>query len=270
MKRLLVAVAGCAMIAGTTLMTAGPASAADTGTVYVVHGIPGLPVDVYVDGALALDDFEPSTVAGPLELPSGDHEVAITAADATDASAPLLTASANLPAGASVSLVAHLAADGTPTVTPYVNDVSTIPAGQARIVVRHDAAAPAVDVRAGGAVVLPGVTNPQEGALVVPAGTITADVALAGTETVAIGPADLTLAEGSATFVHAVGSAEDGTLGLVSFVVTGLHSAPSGVPAGNGSTGTTPASVILIMLATAGAALILVGGRRLAMSGRVS
>ncbi len=270
MKRLLATVAGCALIAGTSLLAAGPASAADTGTVYVVHGIPGLPVDVYVDGALALDNFEPSTVAGPLELPSGDHQIAITAADATDASSPLLTASATLPAGASVSLVAHLTADGKPTVTPYVNDVSTIAAGQARLVVRHDAAAPAVDIRADGAVALAGVTNPQEGALVVPAGTVKADVVLAGTDTVAIGPADLNLAEGSATFVHAVGSAADGTLGLVSFVVTGLHSSPSGVPAGNGPVGQSPATIILFVLATAGAALILVGGRRLAMSGRVS
>ena len=41
-------------------------------------------------------------------------------------------------------------------LTPFVNDVSAVPAGQARVTVRHIAAAPAVDVRAGGAVVAPG------------------------------------------------------------------------------------------------------------------
>ena len=37
------------------------------------------------------------------------------------------------------------------------------------------------DVRAGGAVVLAGVTNPNEGVLNIPAGTVSADVVLAGT-----------------------------------------------------------------------------------------
>ena len=115
-----------------------------------MHGVPGLTVDVYVDGALALDDFVPETVAGPLDLPAGSHAVAITAADATDDSNPVLSATADLAGGNSYSLVAHLSADGNPTLTPYSNDISTIPAGQARLVVRHDAAAPAVDVRAGG------------------------------------------------------------------------------------------------------------------------
>ncbi len=270
MKRVVATAAVGALIVGSALIGAGSAAAADTGTVYVVHGIPGLPVDVYVDGTRALDDFQPATVAGPLQLPAGTHKIVITKADATDASAPLLSASADLAAGANVSLVAHLKEDGTPTVTPFVNDVSTIPAGQARIVVRHTAAAPAVDVRAGGTVVLPGVTNPQQGALVVAAGTISADVVLAGTATVAIGPASLTLAEGTATFVHAIGSATDGTLGLVSFVVTGLHSAPGGVPAGSGPAQTPDAVLILVLLGTAGAALALVGGRRLLTSGRAS
>lgn len=255
------------MAAAVALLGASPASAADTAEVYVVHGVPGLTVDVYVDGQRALDDFQPETVAGPLDLPAGSHEVAITAADATDASNPVLTATADLAAGNSYSLVAHLKADGTPTITPYSNDTSSVPAGQARLVVRHDAAAPAVDVRAGGTVVLAGVTNPQEGSLTVPAGTVSADVVLAGTSTVAIGPADVTLAEGTATFVHAVGSADDGTLALVSFTVSGLHSAPGGVPAGTGPADDPALTVIVTVLAVAGLALVAFGGRRL-LAGR--
>jgi hypothetical protein len=231
--------------------------------VYVVHGVPGLTVDVYVDGQRALDDFQPETVAGPLDLPAGSHDVAITAADAPDASNPVLTASANLAAGNSYSLVAHLTADGTPTITPYSNDISSVSAGQARLVVRHDAAAPAVDVRAGGTVVLSDVTNPNEGSLTVPAGTVSADVVLAGTSTVAIGPADVTLTEGTATFVHAVGSADDGTLTLVSFVIPGLHSAPGGVPAGTGPADDPALTVLIAVLAVAGLGLVAFGGRRL-------
>lgn len=233
-----VSVISVAAVGGIGGLLAQPASAAQaTGTVYVVHGIPATPVDVYVDGARALDDFAPATTAGPLELPAGPHEVSIFAADAADGSGTaVLAGTADVPAGGNVSLVAHLTEAGEPALTPFVNDVTAVDAGKARLVVRHTAAAPAVDVRAGGAVVVPGLTNPNQAALVVPAGTVSADVVLAGTSTVAIGPADLNLAEGTATFVHAIGSAQEQTLALVPLVITGLHSAPSGVPAGTGPT----------------------------------
>ena len=134
-----------------TLVTAPAAVAQDTGTVYVVHGVPDTPVDVYVDGKRAIDDFQPGTSQGPVELPAGSHQVALFAADAADGSGtPVLSASADLPAGGNVTLVAHLDASGNPKITPFVNDVSSVPAGQARLVVRHTAAAPAVDVLAGG------------------------------------------------------------------------------------------------------------------------
>lgn len=263
MRRFIAATAAGSLALAAALFSASPAAAADPAEVYVVHGIPGLPVDVYVNGALTLDDFQPETVAGPLDLPAGSYDVAITAADAADASAPLLTATASLEGGNSYSLVAHLDADGAPTITPYGNDISTISAGNTRLVVRHDAAAPAVDVRAGGAVVLPGVTNPQEGILNIPAGTVSADVVLAGTTTVAIGPASLDLTEGTATFVHAVGSAADGTLGLVVFSISGLHSAPGGVPAGTGPMESSLPTIALVVLLSVGLVVAVAGGRRL-------
>src|SRR6478752_6438070 len=258
MRRVIAATAAGSFAIAAALFGALPASAADTAEVYVVHGIPGLPVDVYVNGALTLDDFQPETVAGPLDLPAGSYAIAITAADAADASAPLLSATADVAGGNSYSLVAHLTADGTPTITPYANDITTISAGQTRLIVRHDAAAPAVDVRAGGTVVLAGVTNPAEGVLNIPAGTVDADVVLAGTDTVALGPASLDLAEGSATFVHAVGSATDGTLALVSFVIPGLHSAP-----GTGPADSAVPTIALVVLLTLGLAVAGIGGRRL-------
>jgi hypothetical protein len=219
--------------AAAALVTAPAAAAQETGTIYVVHGIPDTPVDVYVDGQRALDDFQPGTNEGPVQLPAGSRQVAVFTADAADGSGePLLSANAELPAGGNVTLVAHLTEAGEPTVTPFVNDVSSIAAGQARLVVRHTAAAPAVDVLAGGQAVVTGVTNPNEKALEVPAGTVAAAVAAAGTTEPVIGPADLDLQEGTSTFVHAIGSLENDTLNLVAFTVSGLHSAPSGVPSG--------------------------------------
>ena len=47
------------------LVAAPAAVAQETATVYVVHGVPDTPVDVYVDGKRAIDDFEPGTSQGP-------------------------------------------------------------------------------------------------------------------------------------------------------------------------------------------------------------
>jgi hypothetical protein len=163
-------------------------------------------------------------------------------------------------------VVAPLSAEGAPMLTPFVNDTSAVPAGQARVVVRHTAAAPAVDVRADGSVVAPGLTNPDEATLTVPAGTVSADVVLAGTDTVAIGPADLMLAEGT-TVVYAWGSQEAG-YELAVQTISGAHSAPSGVPGGSaglvdeGGLPLPVAAVSLAGLVVAGVAVRRLAGSR--------
>jgi hypothetical protein len=242
------------------VLGASPATAADTATVSILHGVPDTPVDVYANGERLIDDFQPGTLTDPLELPAGSYDLALFPADAADGSgSPLLSANdVNVPAGANATVAAHLGADGAPTLTPFVNDTSAVPAGQARVVVRHTAAAPAVDVRAGGQVVAPGLTNPKEAALTVPAGTVSADVVLAGTSTVALGPADLDLAEGTTTVVYAWGSQEAG-FELAVQTIAGSHSSPSGVPGGTGGLvddDSMPTPLVALSLAgLAGAAL---------------
>jgi len=246
-------------IAGATLGLAAPAHAADDATVSILHGIPGATVDVYANGKPLLTDFKPGTLTDPQMLPGGTYDLKVTAAGAGAGGAAVIEAdNVTVPAGANITVVAHLSADGKPVLTPYVNDTSKVAAGQARITVRHDAAAPAVDVRANGAVALKDLTNPNEAKAVVPAGTITADVVLAGTDTVAIGPADLTLKEGTNTIVYAWGSAKDSNLKLAVQTIAGMHSAPGGVPAGSGgqaATGTDLGRIALI-----GSAAALAGG----------
>ena len=257
MRRLTLAVGGV-LAAVAALATAPAAQAQSTGTIYVVHGIPNTPVDVYVDGQRAIDDFAPGTSQGPVDLPSGSHKVALFAADAA------------LPAGGNVTLVAHLSESGQPTITPFVNDVSSVPAGQARLVVRHTAAAPAVDVLAAGKPVISGLSNPNEKALEVPAGTVSAAVAAAGTTQPVLGPADLNLQEGTATFVHAVGSLQDNTLSLVAVTVSNLHSAPSGVPSGapSGAPSEDGLPGWVMLSATAGLLVIALSVRRLRVDRR--
>lgn len=223
---------------GSALLVAAaalPASAATGGTasLAVLHGVPDLTVDVYVDGTRTLDDFTPGTLAGPLDVPAGAHTLAITAADAADASQPAIgPVDVTLEAGGSYTAVAHLTATGDPTATLFTNDISAVPAGQGRLVVRHVAAAPAVDVLAGGSPVVTNLSNPDEQSLTVPAGTVSAAVAATGTTTPVIGPTDLTIAEGADTIVYAWGSLDAGNLALAVQTIDGLHSAPGGVPSG--------------------------------------
>lgn len=82
MTRALPALGAAALL---SLALAAPASAQDAGAqVRVLHGIPGTPVDVYVNGERALDDFQPGTVTGDLALPAGSYQVAVFPANATD------------------------------------------------------------------------------------------------------------------------------------------------------------------------------------------
>jgi hypothetical protein len=247
---------------------AGPASAADTATVSVLHAVPGVTVDVYANGQKLVSNFAPGTLTDPMSVPAGSYDIAIFPAGSNPSNTqPAAEAKGvSVPAGANATLVANLDAQGTPALNAFVNDVSAVPAGQARVTVRHVAAAPAVDVRANGTPVITGLTNPTEKALVVAAGTVNADVVLAGTSTVAIGPADLNLAEGTNTVIYAWGSQSAG-YNLAVQKLTGMSSAPSGVPAGSGGLvgDRLPASVFGLSLAgllIAGAAGLRLAGRR--------
>lgn len=251
--------ASLAITAAAGLATASPAYAA-TSKVSVVHGIPATPVDVYVNGKVTLKDFQPGDVAGPLDLPEGKYDIDLTKPGEAIDKAILSVDDAAVPGGANISIVAHLDAAGTPKITPFVNDVSKVGAGKARLIVRHTAAAPAVDVRAGATPVFKNLTNPNEAKADIAAGTVSADVVLAGTTTVAIPATDFNLKEGTATIVYATGSAEGKTLGVAAQVITGLHSAPGGVPSGDGGLADTSGMSTWWLVAAAAALLLAVGG----------
>lgn len=265
--KLLGAAAAALATSVAVLGLGGPAqsSALANSTAYVVHGIPGQAVDVYVNGTKTLTNFEPSKVAGPLDLPEGAYDIVLTK-PGDPITAPILKVDdAAVPGGQNLSLVAHLNAGGQPTLTPFVNDTSPVGAGNSRLIVRHTAAAPAVDVRADGTVAFPGLANPNEAKADLAAGSVNADVVLAGTNTVALGPAELNLAEGTATIVYAIGSAEAQNLAITSQVLTGLHSAPGGVPAGSGGLADDGGLPTWWYAAAAAVAFILLGGVAMAL-----
>jgi hypothetical protein len=232
-RSLVVGTAVGSIVALGFVATPAQALSPTTADLYVLHAVPATPVDVYVNGALTLDDFQPGALAGPLDLAAGTYSVAITAADAADAGAPVIgPIDLVLAAGTSYTAVAHLGATGTPTATLFTNDLAKTAPGQGRLTVRHVAAAPAVDVLAGGSPVISNLSNPAEAKLDLAAGTVSAAVAATGTTNPVIGPTDVAIQDGVNTILYAWGSLEAGTLAIAAQTIGGLHSAPNGVPAG--------------------------------------
>ncbi len=227
------------LLATVGIATPAQAISATSSDVYVVHGIPGLVVDVYVDDALLLEDFTfgPTGIAGPLDLEARDYKIQVFAANADPAvDTPAIDVpAAAVPANQSVSLVAQYDAGGTPVLGVFVNDISTIAAGQGRLTVRHTAEAGPVAIVAGGAIAFDNVANGDEGKVDLAVGTVPAGVAGPGTTTPIIIPTDgmaanLTIAEGVNLIVYAVGTGND--LQLITQSITGLHSTPGGVNSG--------------------------------------
>ncbi len=214
-RRLLAAMVITALVA-TLLVAATPARPAgaagvNASSVTVVHGIQGIPVDVYVNGGLLLPNFQPGAIAGPLLLDPADYRVTIYTAGASPSSAtPVIDQQVAVPAGRNVSLVAHPSTAGAPMLSAFVNDVTALAQGQARVAVRHTANAPAVDVTVNGSVAIGALTNPSEAVTQVPGGTYTVAVQPAGGHTALIGPAALDFNAGRLTVVYAI-SALDGS-----------------------------------------------------------
>lgn len=247
-RRGAVAAAALVLPLGVAGFAAAPAMADDHGdmdaTVSVLHAIPegagADVVDVYAGDSMLIDNFTPGSLE-TLTVPAGTYDLAVFAdGEGPDGGTAVLEAAGvEVPGGANATVTANLDAEGNAALNVYVNDISEVAAGEARLTVRHIAAAPAVDVRADGAVIIENLVNPEEAIVTVPAGTYSADVVLQGTDTVALGPADLALDEGTNTIVYAWGSAEAGNLALATQVIDGLDGAPTGVAAGGGSTAAT-------------------------------
>ncbi len=247
-----------AMVTTVVMAFGGIAAAQASGAqVTVIHGIPGLTVDVYVNGNLTLEDFQPGDVAGPLTLPAGNYELAITAADDDIANA-VLTESAAVIDGINASVIAHLQEDGTPAVGIFVNDINPIAAGESRLIVRHTAAAPTVDILlADGTELFTSLTNPNEAKADVPAGTYDVEIAPtgAGVAGSVFSAPGVNLPEGTAVIVYATGDLAGDTFGLVVQTITGLGEAPAEVPSGSGDLAGSGISLWLIV-----AALAAIGG----------
>lgn len=256
------------VLLGATLLALLPASGAlaqaSEGQVVVVHGVPDLTVDVYVDGDLVLEDFEFGTVAGPLTLPAGTYDLEVYPANADPSSSdPALAGSTDLPGGAYATIAAYLAEGGAPTLGVFVENNSQIAAGNARITARHLADFGAVDILANDGAVWEGVTNGVGADTEVAADSYNLKITAAGDPATVAFDADVNLAEGTNTIAYAIGSVGGGTFQVATNTITGLQSAPEGVPTGNAGIAATsnllPAALLAFGL------VVIAGGAKLLM-----
>ena len=211
MKRLLTIVAAVAAIAAAP-SSAGAQSA--TPAISLVHGIPGITVDLVVDGSVVLDAFTPGSIVDITSFAGrtlNDVEVVDEAGDTVIG--PVATL--EIPASGNWSIVAHLDGGGEPTMSSFENNLEEPDDGDARLTVRHTAEATAVDVVIADQRPITNAANGASAELELPAGDLVdASIALAGGSPV-LDIEDVTLAANTNTVVYVVGSADDDTLDIV-------------------------------------------------------
>jgi len=255
-----------AALMALAVFTAVPAMAqTEEGEVIVVHGVPDLEVDVYVNGELTLEGFQFGDVAGPLSLPAGTYEIEIYGAGADpSADDPALTGSADLPSGAAATIAAYLEEGGSPTLGVFVENNAAIDAGNARVTARHLADFGNVDVLANDSAVFSGVGNGQGGDADVPADTYNIKITAAGDADTVAFDSDVALAEGVNTIAYAIGSVGGESFQVVTAALGDLGEAPQGVPTGTGGLSTDGLPWMTVLLA--GLAVVAFGGGALVVA----
>ena len=221
MRKKLMGVGLAATMVMAGLMAAGGvASAAGKATLNVVHGIPGVTVDVCVNGSKAITNFAPGDVVKNIELPAGSYTFKVVAKGDPCSGTGIIVVTTPLMAGTNYTAVANLNASGDPNLKLFTNNVNPTKRGKARLSVRHTADAPAVNVWVNGMKLIRGTdfTWGKSATLQTPKGVYAAWVSLPGDYTPVIGPAVLELKAGHAYQVYAWG---DGTSGY-SFAVVKL------------------------------------------------
>ena len=199
-----------------------------TGTLTVVHGIPGpggFPVTVDIrnldTGTNVATNVPATFLDNPVvpNLPVGRYRV-----DVKVGGSVALSQRTRIDAGDIDAVVAHLTEAGKPTISAF-NTPTRNTRGNARVIVRHTAAAPAVDVWAtapdckfpkgiADLKIIDTLKNSNQARVDVPAGSYCVRVKAAGTFTTVL-EAPFAFAKDTITVVYAVGSLGGGTFAPV-------------------------------------------------------
>ena len=231
-----------AVVLGAILLGGGRPAGAQTGTAHVVllHGLQGVVADVYLDGALVFQAFQPERVTDPLDIPAGPHRVDIRPTGAPATSQPALSQQVTLGADQHLSAIAHLDPQRTPRLTIFENVGGTPPPGDGRIVVRNVAVTPAVDASVDGAVVATALASGAEATTPVDPGART--LAVRATDGSGALPSHvITTAVGTDMYVYVIGEVNAANVSLLAQTVTTAQPVPTLVSSGSDGLATRPA-----------------------------
>jgi hypothetical protein len=249
-----------AVVATGGMLAASGAAGAASGdaALTVIHGVPGVTVDVCADGKAAISGFT-FTSQKSLSLPAGTYSLGIVkAGQACSSSNYLASASATLSSGENASAIAYLNSAGKPAIGLYENSLASVPSGQGRLVLSHNAAAPAVKVTAGGTTLASSLAPGAQAAVTVPAKTYTGvDVDVASSGAAALSGASVPVTAGADTIVYVVGSSSAKYSAIVQTV--SLSGMPGMVVTGNSPAVThhgLPAGLFAALLAIAAAGAV--------------
>lgn len=195
--------------------------AAGDACVNIVHASPDAPaVDIFVDGALAVENLAFGTATGWVALPAGAHQVQV-APTGEAADAAVIDAEVELEADMAYEVAAiGPVAEIMPAIYPVDLAVSADAENAAVRVVHASPDAPAVDVAvAGGDVLIENLAFPDASDyLMVPAGAYDLEVRPTGTTDVALDLPGVELMAGQTYSVYAIGTLADGTLTVLPIV----------------------------------------------------
>lgn len=218
MNRTISRVARVAAAASLLLAFAGPASAADTAKVRVLHASPDAPaVDVYLDDAIVgpLTNVPFGTISGYLDIPAGAHNVKVYATGTTTGA--VIDADVTVATGRKYTIAATNAVASIEAKVIEDQPAPSCSTAQVRVV-HLSADAPAVDVGTAGSApadaVVKNLAYPDAtGYLALPGDTYDLEVRLAGTSTVALALPGVAIADCTSYSVFAVGSAATPAVG---------------------------------------------------------
>jgi Domain of unknown function (DUF4397) len=196
-----------------------PKKKSEATTVFtIIHAIPTSfgadKVDVYANDKLIIDNAVPGASKSFTVAP-GNQKISIYAdgvLPTSETASVLSYRPIYLPKNSNVTFIAHLDAANKPVLNLFKNMNTEPGSKRSWLTVRHVAAAPAVDIRANGKVIFSSLANGVERKVSLRYGTYPVDVVLAGTSTVAIPSANITIKDNINTIVYAWGSASKGNL----------------------------------------------------------
>lgn len=203
-----------ALLAGAAAMPLPAVAAPARGDVQIVQAMPGVKVDVTVDGKSLARSVPARKIVGPLKLSAGSHEVSFVDKRA----GTRMEATVTVRAGESRDVVLHRPASpaGKAVVNVYRVPAAPIGPGKARVLVAHTALVPPADVNADGRTIFANIANGEFATAEVPAGRHQVSLTLTGRKSSPfLGPLGVSLRGGTVTMIYAVGAPEDGSMDVV-------------------------------------------------------